>query len=299
MCELFGTNIDKIIIFGSNGMLGNYIASYFKKQDFHVIEITRNEYNAVKNTNDYLEKLLVDYNINSTTIIFNAIGIIPQRLNKKNKAYHNRLYIKINSIFPNILNQICKKYGAKFIHPSTDCVYSGLKGNYNEQNIHNSTDLYGVSKSLGETDCTIIRVSIIGEEKYNKKSLLEWVKSNKNKNINGYINHYWNGITCLQYAKIVYHMVINNIFWKGVRHIKSPNIVSKYELINIINTVYDLNIKINKTYVTERGKSKRNMHNVLIRKKCDRTLSTIYSTNDIFDIHDLKSQIIELKNYDL
>ena len=77
--------------------------------------------------------------------------------------------------------------------------FTGKKGSYNEDDLHDEINDYGTSKSLGELcDATIIRTSIIGEELRNKRSLLEWVKSNAHGEINGYDNHYWNGVTCLQ-----------------------------------------------------------------------------------------------------
>ena len=72
----------------------------------------------------------------------------------------------------------------KLIHITTDCVFTGLTGFYTETSTHDSLDIYGKTKSLGEPEkATVIRTSIIGEELYNKKSLLEWVKTNKNNRI--------------------------------------------------------------------------------------------------------------------
>jgi len=109
---------------------------------------------------------------------------------------------------------------------------------------------------------------------------LEWVKSNKNKEINGFVNHYWNGVTCLQLSKIIYEIIEKNLFWKGVRHIYSPTSVSKYDLLNIINNIYGLNIKINK-------------HTTKIT--INKTLTTIYEK--IFDVPELQTQIEELFLY--
>ena len=135
----------------------------------------------------------------------------------------------------------------KFIHITTDCVYDGSKGKYSENDIHTTKNIYGITKSLGEPEeATIIRTSIIGEELTNKKSLIEWIKSNKNGEINGYINHYWNGVTCLTLANFIKNIIDNNNFWKGVKHVFSEDIVSKYDLCYYINEIYNLNIKINK-----------------------------------------------------
>jgi dTDP-4-dehydrorhamnose reductase len=132
------------------------------------------------------------------------------------------------------------------IHITTDCVFSGKDGSYNELSEHDETNDYGMSKSLGELcNATIIRTSIIGEEVQNKRSLLEWVKSNKGKDINGFVNHFWNGVTCLELSNVIYKIINEKLYWNGVRHIFSPKSVSKFELVSMINEVYNLNIKIN------------------------------------------------------
>ena len=267
--------IHKILIFGTQGMLGYYLTNYLNEK-YHVIPITRNEYDVLTNSWKNLEELFKKYEVNSETLIINAIGIIPQA--NKNYPLNDRLYIKINSVFPHKLANLSEKYNAQMIHSSTDCVYTGRKGQYLETDPHDETNIYGVSKSEGEPEnCTIIRTSIIGEEKRNFRSLLEWVKSNRGKQINGFTNHIWNGITCLEYGRLVDNIIQKNAFWKGVRHILSPNDVSKYELVSYINDVYQLGITITPI---ENG------------SLCDKTLRSIYKP--IYDIPDLKEQIMDL-----
>ena len=264
-----------IYIFGYTGMLGNYVYKYLSSLNtYNIFGFNRNNLNILdanfKNIDDFLYKYIDKHQYN---IIINVSGIIPQSLIDDNHKYY-----KINAIFPQWLTILSHKYNFKIIHISTDCVFSGCKGLYNENDIHDSYDDYGKSKSLGENNqITIIRTSIIGEEIYNKKSLLEWIKSNKNSEINGYTNHLWNGVTCYQLAKIINQIITNNLFWEGVRHIYSPNIVSKYDLAIMINNIYNLNIKINK-YNCE--------------KTIDKTLSSIYNIDE-FDIPSLEKQLIE------
>lgn len=273
----------KILVFGSNGMLGNYILSYLNKNNLTAIGITRNDYDLKNLTEESLNKFLLDKNIDENFVLINSAGVIPQA--SKNYQLTDKDYFKINSIFPIILSKLCNKYKCKMIHVTTDCVFSGEKGNYIETDEHDASDSYGVSKSLGELcNCTIIRTSIIGEEKLNKRSLLEWVKSNANKEINGYVNHYWNGVTCLQLSKIIHCIISENLYWTGVRHIFSPETVNKYELTSMINDIYKFNITIKK-FNTE--------------KKIDKSINTIYNTNKEFNIKSLKDQIIEMHNYDL
>jgi dTDP-4-dehydrorhamnose reductase len=268
-------SIDKLVIFGANGMLGRYIYTYFKQQtNLQVISLQRSDYDVLQNNLHKLDHIFKTHNIDSNTIVFNAIGAIPHQ-----SITDNQHYYKINSVFPILLSHMCNKYNSKLIHPTTDCVFSGKQGMYNEDSIHDTQHHYGISKSIGENiDACIIRTSIIGE---NSKgiSLVEWIKSNKNSNINGYTNHYWNGITCLQFAKILDYMITNNIYWNGVKHIYSPNILSKAHLLHLINSQYKLNITIQQTE----------------SNFCNRSLTSNYS--NIFNIPTLEQQIKQMYNF--
>jgi len=237
----------KIYLFGSTGMVGRYINTLLCKH-YNVNCIIRNDFDIENDTFEKLEEILSS-KLCENDVIINCAGIIPQKYKKDNY----KKYILVNTLFPHKLSEISCKYNTKLIHITTDCVYDGIKENYSEGDLHTAKDIYGVSKSLGEPNhATIIRTSIIGEELTGKKSLIEWVKSNKNGAINGYNNHYWNGVTCLTLAKIINEIIVKNIFWKGVKHIFSPNIVSKYELCCYINEIYNLNIIITKIDDKER-----------------------------------------------
>jgi dTDP-4-dehydrorhamnose reductase len=270
----------KLFIFGSNGMLGNYIKSYLSKS-YTIIGLTRKDFDLSNLSIDSLSKLLISKDLQENDIVINCTGVIPQ--SSRQRGLNTRLYFTINSLFPVILSQICEKFKAKMIHITTDCVFSGKDGMYNENSIHDEINDYGLSKSLGELcKATIIRTSIIGEEIKNKRSLLEWVKSNSGNEINGYTNHYWNGVTCLHLSKIVEDIITKNNFWNGVRHIFSPKSVSKYELVSMINDIYNLNIKINKLE-TENSVNK--------------TITSMYDNN--FVIPDLFQQIKEMKEFNV
>ena len=245
----------RIYIFGSNGMLGNYITSYLS-QYYDICALTRNDYDLSKLTISSLEKMLLHKSLKKDDVIINCAGVIPQA--SKQRSLNSKLYFTINSLFPIILSQLCDKYNAKMIHITTDCVFSGKDGLYNELSEHDETNDYGMSKSL-----------------------LEWVKSNRDKEINGYTNHFWNGVTCLELSKIIYKIIDENLHWHGIRHIFSPRSVSKFELVSMINEVYNLNIKI-KPFETE---------------KVDKTITSVYETNSLFNVPDLKMQIVEIIDY--
>jgi len=268
--------ITKIFLFGSSGMLGRYIYSYFKQNtNIPVINISCR---IVNQDFDSLENTLIENNIDDKTCVINCIGLIPQR---KSKESSDKQYFLINGIFPHILWNVCKKYNAKMIQPSTDCVFSGKRGKYLETDIHDETNYYGMSKSLGEPEgCTVIRTSIIGKELINKKSFLEWVISNNNSKINGFVDHMWNGITCLEYCKVIEKIIREKIFWRGVRHIYSPSSRSKYEIAVIIGKVFELQIEINP---------------IISSESLDKTL--LSNNKKLFEIPELDIQIDELKNF--
>jgi len=315
-----------VVIFGSNGMLGNTIKMYFKSMNkYEVIALTRKHFDIL-NTN--IEELINLFKVfPNNSIIINATGLIPHSGNTNEDDY-----IKVNTQFPKLLDQLCTEYNHTFIHITTDCVFNGInnKGSYLEDSIKNETGMYGRSKALGEelTNATIIRTSIIGEQRESnhtgeqreaitgeqreaitgeqretnhtgeqreaatseqreaatsekvidkKMSLLQWVISKENKTINGYNNHYWNGVTCLRLSQILHKMVEKRLYWKGVSHIFS-NTVSKYDLLQYINKIYNLNITVN---------------SIKCDQEINKTLASIHITNNIINQYVDKVEIYQ------
>jgi dTDP-4-dehydrorhamnose reductase len=265
----------KIFLFGKDGMLGRYMHLYLK-QYYDIVAFNRNDFDVLKNDRIFLEKLLEKNNIDSNCVIINSIGLIPQR---KDNNIEN--YILINSYFPKMLEQMSEKYSCKYIQISTNCVFSEKNPLSNESNFPDPSDIYGLSKYLGETSkSTIIRTSIIGEELNTSISLLSWVLKNNSKTIDGYTNHYWNGVTCLELSKYIKTVIEKNLFWIGVRHVHSEDIVSKYDLIKEIIQIYNLDIVVNKIEYAESNY---------------RTLSSNF--NHIYKIPALYKQICEQKGF--
>lgn len=264
--------MEQIIIFGANGMLGRYILEVLtqnKKITYQIIPITRSKFDIMKNN---ISNLLGKSN---PSIVINCAGIIPQR----KKTDSEMLFV--NAVFPNLLAQYCISHQIQFIHITTDCVYTGKTGKYRESDIHDETNLYGQSKSCGENHKgQIIRTSIIGEEQRNKVSLLEWIRSHKpGETINGFVDHYWNGVTCHQLALIIAEIIINNITWTGVKHIYSPNVMTKYCICEAVNEIYDLKLNVKKQYTDTVSKTLNSNYNLL------------------FNIPPIKQQIINQKNF--
>lgn len=268
----------KVFIFGSSGMLGDYMRSYLSTS-LDVICISRKDYDLSAPTMAGLTCVLEERGLQENDVVINCSGIVPQALDKKTDNL--RLYFGVNAIFPTLLAELCNRIGSKSIHITTDCVFSGQDGCYDEQSPHDGTSDYSVSKSLGELcGSTIIRTSIIGEQKQGKYSLLEWARSNAGGDIDGYTNHMWNGVTCLQLAKVVRNIISDGKYWEGVRHVFSPKKVSKFELISMIDKEYNLNM---------------NIRALEAPVSVDRTLTTKYYMS--WKTPDLLEQISDLKSY--
>jgi len=262
----------KIIIFGSDGMLGKYLDRFLSLK-YDIVPLTRKDIDLAKSSQYEIYNFLSGF-VGENDIIINSSGIIKQR------SYDLVDMIKVNSIFPNTLADFKKSKKCNVVHISTDCVYSGKVGNYHEDSPHDCLDEYGKTKSLGENKgLTIIRTSIIGEETKNKRSLVEWIKSKSNSEIDGYTNHLWNGVSCLELSKLIGDMIKENNFWEGTRHVFSPSPTSKFDLVNIINEVYGLNITINKKET---------------EIDCFRNLDSIFCP---LIEKDLRDQILEMKNF--
>ena len=266
----------KIIVLGSTGMLGNYVEKYLKKK-YDVISLNRDKLDASDVNYNKLKSILVQHEVNSDYVVINCIGTIKPRVDQLGDLNA----ILVNSVFPRLLSKLSKELNFKVIHPTTDCVYTGSKGNYNEDDVYDVNDVYGMSKAMGEvSDVCIVRTSIIGEEINNGRSLVEWVKSESGNSIFGYTNHFWNGVTCLQFAKICDQIISKNLFWEGIRHFHS-NKLDKFELVSLINEVYSLKIDISKKET---------------KSPCDRSMTSKFKLED-FNIPPLRNQISEMKEF--
>ena len=235
----------KIVILGSTGILGNTLKLYLNKKKITTKTISR-EKNTKSNINlknfsnfKKLEKLITKHN---PTHVINCIGVTKFNKNYKN----NKLTYLLNTKMPIYIARFCKTNKIYFIHVSTDCVFSGKKGNYADISLKDSRDLYGISKSKGEVKnsfTTTIRTSFIGPELNTKNSLLNWFLA-QNKSVNGYNNAFFSGITSLELSKIIYNYSIKkNLLINKIINVGSSRI-SKYELLCKIKKIFKKKNKI-------------------------------------------------------
>jgi dTDP-4-dehydrorhamnose reductase len=274
-------------------MLGWQVYDYLKRSTkYEVYGTTRDSKSDDKNifTNFDVEDTVVLSDVDTTgdfDYIINCIGVIKPNIDE-NEFYSVENAIERNSILPHLLNVAYPD--AMIIHASTDCVFNGKDGPYSETEAPNATDIYGKSKALGECNKNMnLRVSIVGHEKRGKKSLLEWFLSKpKGCLIQGFMNHTWNGMTTLQWAKCV-HQIIKGDRWKpGTFHLYSMfnrglclN-ASKLYLLSIFNDIYKKNITI---------------HSVDAPEDCERTLSSGEELIYHLDIPCFEKQVKEMKKW--
>tara|TARA_R110000772_G_scaffold249530_1_gene363773 strand:- start:14961 stop:15842 length:882 start_codon:yes stop_codon:yes gene_type:complete len=289
-----------ILVIGKTGMLGSQVFSYLSQNpEFEVYGTTRDSNDWSENTiyfnadcnfiqEEKISKLITqstgkDYKDYKYDYVINCIGVIKP-YSEKNKAQT----IFLNSLFPAMLSKACDKEGIKMLHISTDCVFDGdphdscmssPDNKYDENSPISAQDLYGQSKALGENNSGMtLRTSIIGEELDHKVSLLEWLKSQKGKEVNGFMTHYWQGLTTKQLSKSIEKIINLDLYNQGIHNIHSPFHVTKRELVRLIDAKFNLCLKVKETYPLP----------------CDRTLSSVKYLCGNLNIPKIEDQIKDL-----
>jgi len=178
--------------------------------------------------------------------IINCVGIIKQ-LPAAKEAIPS---ILINSLLPHLLADWASAWGGRLIHFSTDCVFSGRKGNYTENDPSDAEDLYGKSKYLGEVhrdNALILRTSIIGRELEGFRSLLEWILAQHGKTVEGFVHAIHTGVTTIYLSQLASRIIAEFADLAGIFHVATQPI-SKYDLLQKIKQCYHLDVQIEPNY---------------------------------------------------
>lgn len=226
----------KVLILGHKGMLGNAVYSYLdSKKDKYTLLTVSSRFGTPEFTKA-LQEIDADY-------IINCIGIIPQKKPKDEE------YKLVNIDLPVFLESL----GKNIIHPSTDCEFKGTIPKdecYTKTSIRDADDIYGKSKrDISErieetfTNTKIIRTSIIGHEQGTSLALLDWFLSQEGA-VNGYTNHYWNGITTLMWAKLAEELMDSWEKFPVLNQYGLDTNISKYEIVTLVKEVYGKTIEI-------------------------------------------------------
>jgi dTDP-4-dehydrorhamnose reductase len=240
----------KILILGATGMAGHMIYYYLLSLNKYEV------YTACYRNKIAEDSVILDvYNTEGIKIalrqfdpdyVINCVGVL---VNGANRSPENAIYI--NAYFPHLLSRIINEQNplSRLIHISTDCVFSGSKGSYADNDIKDALDIYGMTKNLGEImdDKNLtVRTSIIGPElKENGEGLMYWIFSQRDKKaINGYEKSIWGGVTTLELAKAIEQFIEQR--YAGLYQLGNGIKISKYELLELIVKQFGLNIGVNK-----------------------------------------------------
>lgn len=249
-----GESKAKILVLGASGMLGNAVFKFFAYDSSYRVTGTTRSKNSIglfpKDIRGYLvygvdiddaEELRKLFEELRPDVVINCIGVVKQLDNANDPL----VALPINSLLPHRLVNICKASDSRLIHMSTDCVFSGKKGMYSEDDVADSLDLYGVSKRLGEVDApnTItLRTSIIGHELNGNRSLVDWFLSQQG-SVHGFTQAIFSGLPTVIIAQLIRDYVIPNPDLTGVYHV-SADPINKFELLNLVRKIYGKKVQI-------------------------------------------------------
>jgi dTDP-4-dehydrorhamnose reductase len=245
----------KILIFGGNGMIGHKIFQELSKDFENTWVVIRKSKSELAFLDFFNSKIVENFELDNekslfllldnfnADILINAVGITIRRgINEKVSKS-----IFINSLFPHLLEEwVNSKSNKRLIHFSTDCVFDGEVGSYNEESIPNAVDLYGRTKMLGEVkgpNSITLRSSMIGRELENFTELFEWVISQKGKKVKGFNSAIYSGITTIRMAKYIKLIIKEFPNLSGLFNVSSEPI-SKYNLIKLLNEKFNLMLTI-------------------------------------------------------
>jgi dTDP-4-dehydrorhamnose reductase len=232
----------KVLILGGSGMIGTGLAQSLQAAGISV-EITSRSGDSIDRIpevavhkfealTDSLAEVFAE--LRSGDYVINCIGMVKSLINDEGRQSRDRA-IFLNATFPSQLAAVAEAHQLKVIQMATDCVFSGRVGSYSESSKHDALDVYGKTKSLGEVPSPAVmnlRVSVIGK---GSQGLYHWVASQpQGAVIKGYLDHQWNGITSVEYGRIIAGIIRDGLFTSGVHHIVPSGSVDKNELVNLI-----------------------------------------------------------------
>ena len=261
----------KILILGGNGMLGHELM--FELDKYHDVRVTvrgelRQEDSLFQNQFTYTginlsncESLFPVIGDFRPDVIVNAAGVVKQRKDGQNVMPN----LEINALLPHRLADICHAIGARLIHISTDCVFSGERGNYSEDDLACPIDTYGHAKLLGEVTgvgVITLRTSIVGLELNRKGGLVEWFLS-QNDVIEGYQHAIFSGLTTMELARIIRSLLEKYPSASGLYHL-GGDAISKFEFLVNLRERIDKKITIleNKTFHCNRSLNSNRFYNL-------------------------------------
>lgn len=244
----------RVLVLGASGMIGSAMFRMLsERQGWSVFGTVRSvetkQHFSSETVSNLIDSIDVDKPDNmlrvfakvQPNVVVNCIG-----LTKHHKESDDPLLaIPVNALLPHRLADLCSVGGARLVHVSTDCVFSGRKGAYSEHDLADADDVYGKTKLLGEVNCphaVTLRTSTIGHELQSQLGLLEWFLAQQG-SCTGFRNAIFSGLPNNYFAQLVRDVVIPRTELSGLYHVgASP--ISKYDLLTLIASVYGKSIDI-------------------------------------------------------
>lgn len=244
----------KVLILGASGMLGNTVLRLFAQSPSYLAfgsvrsscalrllteDVHPNVIAGVDVENlDSLSRLFAAVH---PDVVINCVGLVKQLA----EADDPLAAIPINALLPHRLARLCDVAGARLVHMSTDCVFSGAKGMYTETDPSDAKDLYGRSKYLGEVDyphAITLRTSIIGHELDGARSLIGWYLAQTGR-VKGFKRAIFSGLPTVEIARVIRDQVIPHPELHGVYHV-SADPINKFDLLTLVAQTYGKTIEI-------------------------------------------------------
>lgn len=245
----------KVLILGVTGMLGNAMFRVLSERaDLAVYGTARSNSARQHFSNNLSGQIIVGTDVENNDslvrafaavrpdVVVNCVGLVKQLADTNDPLQA----VPINTLLPHRLAALCQATGARLVHISTDCVFSGAKGNYLETDFPDAYDLYGRSKLLGEMDyphTITLRTSIIGHELSGNRSLVNWFLAQQG-SAKGFTRAIFSGLPTVELATVVRDVVLPRKELHGLYHV-SAKPINKFDLLQMLAQAYGKNIEIN------------------------------------------------------
>jgi dTDP-4-dehydrorhamnose reductase len=246
----------EVVVLGGAGMLGHRVFLALMRAGISTVTTTRESRerrpawwdewlpeDAVVPDFDARDLRSVEAHLSSLRprVVVNCAGVVKQKL----EAHDAEISIAVNALFPHTVARICRGWGGRLIHVSTDCVFAGDRGGYCEDDRPDAPDLYGRSKALGEVvegDALTIRTSIVGRQLTGSSSLLEWFLAEKGPEVKGYSGAFFSGVTTFELARVLTDLTARPAL-TGLYHVAGPRI-SKFDLLTLFRDAFRKDVTI-------------------------------------------------------
>jgi len=233
--------MSKILVFGSDGMLGSALVRRLRDSGVSVIGTSLSGSADIQNIDiSSLHCLRTAFLFARPTVVINCAGIV------KSETQNEHMMYEVNARAPHQIAAIAKTLNCKLLHISTDCVFDGKNGNYDENSSTNANDAYGRSKAEGEDvarhpHCVVLRTSFIGRDLRRKRGLLEWLL--RSDTVVGFSKAKWSGLSAPELARVITKIALTCPEISGLYNVPGP-VITKANLIRLLAKSFKLNTQI-------------------------------------------------------